>query len=367
MNIAVALRAYDRFGGIGIYSRNIVKHLLKIDKNNHYILVYNNNKHIDTYKNYENVSEICVPSTNAFFWDQWDLRKALKKWSIDLVFNTKFSVPLFTKAKTIMALHGSSWYTNPEFYSKFDILYVHTMMPVYCKKANFLISNSNLTTKDYIKYLNVDESKIATVPLAAGEEFTLIYDPQILDDIKNKYKLPENFILTVTSYEQKRKNFKTLLKAFENTLSKIGIELVVVGKNCDKYIDDFNLRERGLMNYIHFPGWVEQADLPAFYNLAKAYIFPSVYEEFGIPVLEAMACGCPVVASNTGAIPEITNGSAILCAPFDDEGFTKGIIDIVTSQIISEDLRLKGLERVKHYSWFKTANKTLEIFNQFSS
>ena len=367
MNIAIALRAYDRFGGIGVYSRNIVKHLLKIDKINHYIFIYNNESHVGTFKDNENVSEIYIPSANAFFWDQWELRKVLKRWTIDLVFNTKFTVPIFTKAKTIMALHGSSWYTNPEFYSKFDILYVHAMMPVYCHEANFLISNSSLTTSDYIKYLHVDKEKIATVPLAAGDEFVPIDDQQALHVIKNKYRLPEKFILTVTSYEEKRKNFRTLLKAFEICRKEVDLELVVVGKNCNKYAADFNLKERGLLDYIHFPGWIEQSDLPAIYNLAKAYVFPSVYEEFGIPILEEMACGCPVVASNTGAIPEITNGSAVLCDPFDDKGFAKGIMDIVNSTSVYKNQRLKGLERVKEYSWYKTAKKTLEIFKLFSN
>ena len=210
--------------------------------------------------------------------------ETLKKYSIDLIFNTKFTVPIFTKSKTIMALHGSSWYTNPEFYNKFDILYVHAMMPVYCHKADFMISNSNLTTEDYIKYLHIDNNKIATVPLAAGEEFVPVTDQEELKKIRNNYNLPENFILTVTSYENKRKNFKTLLKAFENCRKEVNdLHLVVIGKDCFRYIEDFNLNERGLSKYIHFPGWVEQKDLPSIYSLAKVFVFPSVYEEFGIP------------------------------------------------------------------------------------
>ena len=246
MNIGVALRAYDRFGGIGIYSRNIVKHLLKIDKNNHYIFIYNNIEHIGTFKDYENVTEISIPSTNILMWDQLKLVETLKKYSVDLIFNTKFTVPIFTKSKTIMALHGSSWYTNPEFYNKFDILYVHLMMPIYCHKADFMISNSNLTTEDYIKYLHIDNNKITTVPLAAGEEFVPVTDQEELKNVKNKYNLPDNFILTVTSYENKRKNFNTLLKAFENCRKEVNdLHLVVVGKDCFRYIKDFKLNERG--------------------------------------------------------------------------------------------------------------------------
>ena len=138
-----------------------------------------------------------------------------------------------------MALHGSSWYTNPEFDSKLDILYVHAMMPVYCHEANFLISNSSLTTNDYIKYLHVNETKIATVPLAAGEEFVPIKDRQVLDDIKNKYKFPDNFILTLTSYEEKRKNFYEIQKQHNNVL------LLIVGSgenltySCDSKLKEY--------------------------------------------------------------------------------------------------------------------------------
>ena len=338
MNIGIVLRAYDRFGGIGIYSKNITKHLLKIDNYNHYILIYNNRNHIGSFKNFENVSEISIPSGNTLLWDQWKLVESLKGQHVDLIFNTKFTVPIFTRSKTVMALHGSSWYTNPEFYNKFDILYVHAMMPIYCHKADFLISNSDLTTFDYIKYLHIESTKISTVRLAAGEEFVPIVEQQTLNNIKDKYNLPDNFILTVTSYENKRKNFITLLKAFENCRKELNdIELVVVGKDCYKYINDFRLNEKGLLKYIHFTGWIDQKDLPVIYSLAKIYAFPSVYEEFGIPILEAMSCGCPVVASNTGAIPELAEGAGSLCDPFNVKQFSDGICSILTSKEVERN------------------------------
>ena len=258
MRIGVMLRAYDRPGGIGIYSRNIIKHLLENDKKNNYFLFYNNKTHIGTYRGFDNANEIFVAETNQLVWDQFLIPKAIKKWDIDLIFNTKFSIPLTTKVKSIMTLHGASWYTNPEFYSKPDVFYVKTMMPIYCRKADFLISNSHLTTNDYIKYLNVNENKIATVHLAAGKKFKPVSDPKILSDVIIKYNLSDDFILTVTSYEDKRKNFKTLLKTFENCYKDLGIKLLVIGKNCENYINDFNLEEKGLLDFIRFPGWVDQ-------------------------------------------------------------------------------------------------------------
>ena len=102
------------------------------------------------------------------------------------------------------------------------------------------------------------------------------------------------------------------------------------------------------------------------YSLAKVYVFPSVYEEFGIPILEAMSCGCPVVASNTGAIPELAEGAGILCDPFDDKQFSDGISSILNSKEVEQSYRRKGLEKAKSFSWGKTARETLEILNRFS-
>ena len=253
MNIGIMLRAYDRKGGIGIYSRNIVKHLLEYDKINHYVLFYNNESHLGTYGNIFNVDEVYVPGKNVLVWDQISIPRLIKKWNIDLIFNTKFTMPLLTKVKSIMVLHGASWYTNPEFYTKLDVLYVRSIMPIYCRKADFLISNSQLTTNDYVKYLNINKNKIATVHLAAGKEFMPVTDEINLNYVTEKYNLSENFILTVTSYENNRKNFKTLLKAFENCYKDLNIKLLVIGKDCDRYINDFKLKGKRFIEFYSFP------------------------------------------------------------------------------------------------------------------
>lgn len=366
MRIGIMLRAYDRPGGIGIYSRNIVKHLLNTDRDNHYILVYNNKAHLGTYRDIENVDEVFVPPSNPMIWDQWLVPKVMKKWGADLIFNTKFSVPLLTKAKRIMVLHGASWFVHPELYAKSDIFYVRKAMPIYCKKADFLISNSDLTTQDFIRILRVPETKIATVRLAAGDEFHPISDSQILENVRTKYQLPGRFILTVTSYDP-RKNFSTLLKAFQHCRNEADVHLVVVGKDCYRYATDFDLKGRELENVVHFPGWIAQEDLPAIYSLADVFAFPSVYEEFGIPVVEAISCGCPVVSSNTGAIPELMEGSALLSDPFDYQALSENLLQILLSNSLAERHRKLGLEKAKNFSWSKAAQRTLAIFRRVFS
>jgi glycosyltransferase involved in cell wall biosynthesis len=360
------LRAYDRPGGIGIYSRNIVKHLLDIGNENQYILFYNNKNHIGNFNNLKNVNEVYVPEANPIVWDQIKIPYLIKKYNVDLIFNTKFTVPIFTKAKKIMALHGASWFVHPEIYKKFDVFYVKRTMKIYCKKANFLISNSNLTTNDHCNILKVPREKIKTVYFAAGEEFHLIGDKKILNSIKEKYNLPEKFILTVISYDPV-KNFGTLLDSFIETRKHEDIHLVVAGKNCYKYGEDYDLRSKKLDQFVHFTGWIDHSELPVFYNLATVYLFPSIYETFGIPVLESMACGCPVVASNTGASKELFSDAAILITPQNTNEITESLLKLLQNPSIYESYKKKGLERAKNFTWEKTAAQTLEIFKNISN
>jgi len=363
MRIGIMLRAYDRLGGIGIYSRNMVKHLLSIDSENHYVLFYNNRAHLGTYSSRANVDEVFIPPSSRLIWDQWHIVRAARQWRLELVFNTKFSVPFTTGAKRIMVLHGASWFVHPELYSRLDILYVRCAVPLYCKAADYLISNSDLTTRDFVRILHVPREKIQTVRLAAGDHFKTVDDESLLRAAREKYNLPEKFMLTVSSYDP-RKNFQTLLKAFERCRERTDIHLVVVGKDCHRYGNDYRIAARGLDSCLHFPDWIDQRDLPAVYSMAEVFAFPSVYEEFGIPVVEAMSCGCPVAASSTGAIPELTDGAALLCDPSDDRTLAENILRLLAREDIRNLCRERGLERAKDFSWAKAAQETLEIFRR---
>ena len=250
---------------------------------------------------------------------------------------------------------------RPSFYGKLDIFYVRRTVPIYCRKADLLISNSELTTQDYIRLLDVPARKVKTIHLAQGDEFRPVRDTAALEKVRAKYGLPERFILTVTSYDP-RKNFNTLLKAFELCRKELNVDLCVVGRHCHRYAEDYDFKTRGLDRVVHFPGWIDQEDLPAIYSLASAFAFPSVYEEFGIPVIEAMACGCPVVSSNTGAIPELCKDAALLCAPFDHMALADHLLNVLSSTATAERYRERGLARGKDFSWTMAAQKTLHLF-----
>lgn len=155
-----------------------------------------------------------------------------------------------------MVLHGASWYTNPEVYKRLDILYVRALMPVYCRKAAAIMSNSECTTRDFIHYLHLPPAKLHTANLAADERFQPISNRSLLQSVRQRYDLPERFILSVLKYDP-RKNFGNLIAAFENLHRHTPCKLVVVGRDCERFAQDHRLAQRGLAAEVTFLGWVE--------------------------------------------------------------------------------------------------------------
>lgn len=364
MKIGLMLRTIEEKQGIGIYTRNLVEELLTQDTENDYVLFYRTPEYVGTFGHLPRVREQYLPAKNKLIWDQIKIPAAAKKEGIDLLFHTKFTVPFFTKIPTIMSIHGASWFVHPELYTKPDVLYIKTVMPLYCRKSAFIVSNSDLTTHDYKRLLKVPDSKIRTIRLGRNENFQPVTDPGILEQAKTTYKLPEKFIFSVVKYDP-RKNFENLIKGFQLLRKKTDCKLVVAGIGCEKYRDEYQLDADGTSEDVSFLGWVEQEDLPALYSLAHCMLFPSVYEEFGIPTCEAMACGCPPVVSTTGALPEISGPAGLLVDPFNPQDIAEKLYRIWTDEDLRNDKIEKSIEQAKTYTWKRCARETLDVINQF--
>jgi len=361
------LRTLDEKFGIGMYTQYMLDALLKLDCDHQYILFYKNEVHLGTYAHYPNVEERVVKVSNKLLWDQVAIPLAARKTKLDVLFHTKFTVPFLTKCKTVMRLAGASWFVHPELYeNKLDLTYIKMVMPLYCRNADALIANSNLTKNDFVKILQVSPEKIRTIYNGVSPIFRPIRDQGILGDVKKKYDLPDRFLLTVGRHDP-RKNFPTTFKAFTKCRDAGALKLVAVGKDSWKYKQDCRIDESGFEDDIIFPGYVGHDDLPAFYNLAEAFIFPSVYEEFGNPLIEAMSCGCPIVASNTGAIPEITAGSAVLTDHLDVDKMAEGIDQITQDAGFRRTLIEKGLQRAKKFSYDNVAKEVLDVLEEVAT
>ncbi|MFH2122652.1 MAG: glycosyltransferase family 1 protein [Pseudomonadota bacterium] len=369
MRIGIMMRSADEAGGISVYAKNIVKELLLLDQKNEYVLFYKSKKHFGRYAEFFNCREILLEGKNKAFWDQITIPWAARKERIDLLFNPKFTVPLFTRCKTVMVVHGADWFIPPydEVYTAVDNFYIKRVMPLYFRKADFISSVSDYSTNGFIQAFPWCRDKIKTVYFGPHEIFKRISDKTKLESVRAKYELPEQFILTVIRYDpgtrNTRKNFKGMAEAFSLYKKMGGREkFVVVGRDCSRYAQEHDLQALGIQDDVIFPGLVPQADLPVFYSLAKLYLYPTIIEAFPIPTTEAMACGCPIVTSNGTGLTELTHDVALTVDPLDSQAIAHAMQKVLSDKDLQIQMRTKGFERSEIFSWKKCAKQTLAIF-----
>lgn len=362
VKIGVMLRSIDEQQGIGIYSRNLMDEMLARDRENDYVLFYRTPACFGRYARYANVREKVVSAPNKLLWDQVGIPIEARRERLDVLFHTKFTVPFLTRCKTVMTIHGASWFVHPELYPKLDVAYIRAVMPLYCRKATAILSNSKLTTRDFERHVGVPSRKLFTVPLGTSRDFAPVTDSARIRRVRERYGLPSKYILSVVKYDP-RKNFANLIAAFRLLRSRIDCKLVVVGIGCEKYAAEYDLRRDGTLDDTVFLGWVDHADLPVLYSEARCLFFPSVYEEFGIPSCEAMACGCPPVVSNTGALPDNVGEAGLTVDPFDPGDMAGALEKVWADDALREDLARKCLDRARLFTWEQCAEQTLQVLN----
>lgn len=364
MRIGMMLRSLDEKGGIGVYTRYITQELLMLDQKNQYILFYKNASNMGHFSRFPHVTERVVHAKSKAVWDQIAIPYAAWKEKVDVLFHPKFTAPLLAPCKVVMVLHGADWFI-PEgipFYKKWDIRYLRLMMPIYLKKCSSLISVSQITTDHFDRIFHLPPGKVKTIYLSPAKHFKRVEDPALLKKVKEKYHLPDQFILTLSGYDRgKRKNIDRLLEAYRLFYGKTSHKLVIGGKDCYKFKEDYHVPETGYGKDILFPGWIEQEDLPAIYSMASLYLYPSNIEAFPIPLSEAMACGTPILTSNLNGLVEIAQDAAIFVNADSPQEIAQGMEKILKDAHLQKELTLKGLNRSKMFSWEKCARETLEV------
>ncbi|MGA2564630.1 MAG: glycosyltransferase family 1 protein, partial [Steroidobacteraceae bacterium] len=307
MNIGVMLRSLGDVGGPGEYSRSVLDGLLRLDCANQYVLFVHDVALAERYRTYPNAHIIELATRRRFIFDQFLVPLAARKYHCDIIINLKHSVPLLTGARTIFVMHGADWIAFPQNYYFFDRLYHALSLPLFCWKADKIISVSRNATEMAIERLELAPSKFATIHHGFRRDFLRIDDKTRLDSVRARYGLPERFILYVGRIYP-MKNVGGLIDAFAMLRDRIPHNLVIAGVKHYKTERDLAAIDRHqLADRVHVIGFVDEPDLPALYSLAEAFVLPSLYEGFGIPLLEAMACGCPIVTSTAGSCPEVVD------------------------------------------------------------
>ena len=372
MRIGIMLRSIDEKGGVGVYTRNIVKELLELDSKNEYALFYANQANIGTFAHHKNAAEHWVKASNKAYWDQIAIPRACRREMIDVLFHPKFTVPLFAPCKAVMVVHGADWLIpeQAQYYTWWDVKYMRAMLPLYFKKSTAVISVSQETTDNFNRILKLPQGKVETIYFAPARHFRRITDSEILRTVKSKYNLPEKFILTLTKRKGgNRKNLGQVFKAYARYHEQTNNphKLVIGGKDCHLFRDEYSIPTDGYGKDILFPDWIDQADMPAVLSLAGLYLYPSNLEAFPIPLTEAMACGTPILTSNVNGLKEIAGGAALLTDPADTESIARGIAQILSDCDQWDSLSRRGLERSSLFTWDRCAQNTLALLESVVS
>jgi len=249
--------------------------------------------------------------------------------------------------------------------SKFmDRLNHRYLIPQYCQKATAIIAVSNTTKQHLIEHLGVEEERVHTIYHGVDEAFRRPVPREKLEEVKRAYQLPDHFFLYCGQIYPP-KNFGRLIQAYAQVGPELGIFLVVAGGHAWLCEDEIALIEQlGIRQWVLWPGWIDHEILPAFYALAEALVLPSLYEAFGLPLVEAMSSGCPIMTSNRYATAELACGAAVLVDPEDVESIAHGMRRVVVDRDLREQLIGAGRERAKDFSWEKCARETMGVLEK---
>jgi len=362
MIIGIDVRtAIGEKAGIGNYTYNLVKNLAEIDKKNYYILYSNKLPDFKLSNEKFQIKIFKYPSV------LWHLRVFL-----DIIFNkvdiyhtSSMIIPSMLKNRCAIFIPDVTNFLFPQYHTlKVKISKIFYKRAI--RNAKAVLTNSLNSKNDIISLFGDLNNKITITYLAASDEFKIIDNLAYLEKIRSIYNLPDKFILFVGSIEP-RKNLKGLIEAFSRIKEIISHKLVVVGGKGWLNSEIYKvIEEKQLQNNIIFTGYVPDKDLVVIYNLADLFVYPSFYEGFGFPVLEAMSCGVPVISSNTSSLPEVCGDAGIMVNPYDNEQLAETILKVLKDQFLRNKMITEGLKQTKKFSWENTTKQTLSVFEELT-
>ena len=281
------------------------------------------------------------------------------------VFLSPFSIlPWYCPYPKIIVVYDLVPLIFKQFYSTHARLIFKGQMANAVKRADKIITISNSTKDDLVKLLKADPDKIFVVyPGYDNQVYQPVKEPNRISEIKQKYKIAGNYILYIGTLEP-RKNITRLIEAFGQLMKAGNVDhkLVITGKKGWLYDDIFKTVNRlGLNSHVIFTGYAPYEDLPLLLNGADVFIYPSLYEGFGLPPLEAMACGTPLITSNLSSLPEVVGNAGILVDPRSVDEISKALYQVISNKNLQETMRQRGLERAKMFSWEKVAKETIRL------
>ena len=360
--------------GVGLYAYNLLSQISTIDKHNtYYILTQNDDPALEQFAS-GNFHVLYVNHkffrffVLRFLLEQFYIPYLIVKKKINIVHSLHYSFPLIRfKAKRVVTIHDMTFFLIPEVHVRLKRIYFRTFIWLAALMRNRIICVSESTRNDLISITKIDKEKCSVIPLGKSGIFNTNYSLSEINEVKEKYNIKNDYLLFIGTIEP-RKNIATLIKVFNEFLKlNCKYSLVIVGKKGWYYDEIFRLiNDYNISDKIIFTGFVSEEETPVLLNGCKIFIYPSLYEGFGIPVLEALSCGIPTITSNISSMPEVAGDAAILVDPENEIEILKAINLLLSDINLYNLLKQKSILQSKKFSWENTALETLKLYKSMS-
>jgi glycosyltransferase involved in cell wall biosynthesis len=370
--------------GMGQHVYHLLEGLAEQDDENSYVLLSPRFKRSSVgrfpplsarFQNVEVISALRLfgERFESLWWEQVGIVRTCQHEHIDILHCPYFSAPLFLPAKTVVTVHDVIPIVMPEYHARARSRYYTSLVSYTVPRVDAIITVSDYSKRDIVRFLGIPEDRIHVIGNAVDSSYRPITDTRLIDKVRERYGIGERYILYFGGFDV-RKNVDRVLQAYASLpeSTRKAYQLVIAGRlhllGSPLYPDPRpRVRELGLDDQVVVTGQIREQDKAPLYSGAAVYLFPSLYEGFGIPILEAMACGAAVITSEITALPEVAGDAARLVNPYEVRDIATAIQELLENTAMRDELRERALARASEFSWTRVAQQTLEVYKQLSA
>ncbi len=366
VRIGIDARKLHDFG-IGTYIRNLLRQLARLDRDSEYVL-FTRPEDCDVAGSLgDNFRAVPEKAGNYSFAEQLHVPLAVRRERVDLFHAPHYVLPPLVSCRSIVTIHDCIHLMFPQYLpNRMALAYARTLIALAARRADRILTVSESSKRDILRHVDVPEDKIDVIYNSYDERFSVEPREEDVVRVRERYQLNDEFVLYAGNVKP-HKNLERLIEAFclVRTRGLDHLRLVLIGDEISKYASLRRaIHRHQLHKYVRLLGYVPEETLAVMYRLAGVFVFPSLYEGFGLPPLEAMASGTPVVTSNVSSLPEVAGDAAVLVDPYDAKAIADGIARVLTDERLRHDLRCRGVARARQFSWEASVRRVHDIYRQ---